>query len=107
MPKKSLTRDQIKTIAEELEINQPIMSYRVVGDRVELRLLGGSTAVYEEAGAGDVAVDLSKMGIKQLRFLATKFMVPKRSKMSKMQLIEALSEHDQSAIATAIATYNI
>jgi hypothetical protein len=42
-----LTPLQIQDIAERAEVDTPIMSYKVVGNRVELHLLGGAIASVE------------------------------------------------------------
>ena len=108
---KTLTNDQIKHIVEELEINQPIMSYKVVGSRVELRLLGGLTAVYNdpeaEPAVAELVEALARLKIKDIRFLATKFMIPKRGSMNKIQLIEALSNQDPTSLAAAIKQFDL
>lgn len=98
--------DLVKQAAEELGVDKPIMSYKVVGDRIELHLLGGSTAVWTarpvpKAVTGpvpDLAASpyqrrtLLTVSIKELRRQAAKRHLRGRSKMSRAQLIEALEK---------------
>ena len=97
MPEK-LTPDQLKSIVSTLKINQPVMSYRVVGNRVELRMLGGSTAVFHEVEKPS----LDEMSLSYLRTLAASFVIPGRAKMSKKNLLEALLQQDPEALQAAI-----
>jgi hypothetical protein len=43
----------LKKIAKELGIDQPIMSFRVVGSRVEVYPLGGEMLVWPDSPAGE------------------------------------------------------
>jgi hypothetical protein len=43
----------LKKIAKELEIDRPIMSFRVVGSRVEVYPLGGEMMVWPDSPAGE------------------------------------------------------
>jgi hypothetical protein len=43
----------LKKIAKELEIDRPIMSFRVVGSRVEVYPLGGEMLVWQDSPAGE------------------------------------------------------
>ena len=104
-----LSNEQLKHIVEELEINQPILAYKVVGDRIELRLLGGSTAVYDEGLPGQINIMqlLAGLSAKDLRFLAAKFMIKKRGTMNKIQLIEALAQQDPASVVAMKEKFNL
>ena len=93
-----LSPDQLKYILKSLKINSPVMAYRVVGNRVELQLLGGSTA--EFFMVDDPA--LHEMSLSYLRTLAAAFDIPGRDKMSKKSLLVALQEQDPVALQAAI-----
>ncbi|MGB3714493.1 MAG: hypothetical protein WA996_08700 [Candidatus Promineifilaceae bacterium] len=97
--------DLVKQAAVELGVDKPIMSYKVVGDRIELHLLGGSTAVWTarpvpKAVTGPVPdlagpfdrrrTRLAHLSTKELRSRASERRLRGRSKMSRSQLIEAL-----------------
>ncbi len=97
MPEK-LSPDQLKSIIKALKINQPVMSYRVVGNRVELRMLGGSTAEFINVENPT----LDEMSLSYLRTLAASFDIPGRAKMSKKKLLEALNQQDPAALQAAI-----
>ena len=77
---------KIKRAAKILEVDKPIMSYRVVGDRVELRLLGGSVAIL------DPHPSYRDMRVSELKQIARRLKVPGRSKMNREQLVQALEE---------------
>ena len=68
-----LSREELKVIAQKLGINQPILAHKVVGSRVELRLLGGSTAVYTKEDAVDILQLLANLSVKELKTLASLF----------------------------------
>jgi len=110
MPEKKLSGKQLKHIVNELDINVPVMSYRVVGDRVELRLLGGSTAVYTEAYDQDLpdpTGTLTRMTAKQLHTLAQAVLLPKQKSMTKAQLVRVLGKHDRPTLYAAIESLNL
>ena len=69
--------------AEVMEVDKPIMSYKVVGSRIELHLLGGSVAVLD-------SIDYSILTLTALRRLASESKIPGRSKMNREELIRAL-----------------
>jgi hypothetical protein len=78
----------IKQAVDELGVDKPIMSYRVVGNRVELYLLGGDVAVWP--GRSGRIYDFEQLSLKELRRTARMYNIRGRSKMSRAQLIEAL-----------------
>lgn len=105
-----LTSLEIKEIAIQLDINTPILSYRVVGDRVELHLLGGATAVWDPAivnkpttPAVDLLSLLSGMTVKELKAVAKELSIDTPKRMKKAELIEAIMRLEPIAIADAIA----
>jgi hypothetical protein len=104
-----LTKVQLKQIVQELEINQPVMSYRVVGSRVELHLLGGATAVYDPTAneMPDPTGTLTRMTLKRLHILAAAVLLPNQSKMNKAQLIKTLSKHDRPTLYAAIESLEL
>ena len=77
---------QVKQAAKILEVDKPIMSYRVVGGCIELYLLGGSVAVLDSR---PFYRDLTTVELNQL---ARRHKIPGRSKMNRDQLIQALEE---------------
>jgi len=84
---------RVKQAVKELGVDKPIMSYRVVGDRVELHLLGGS--IVRWPAIDDPEDPLSDSGLdfwtlKEIKNLASIHKIPGRSKMNRDQLIEAL-----------------
>lgn len=91
----------IKQATAELGIDKPIMSYKVVGDRIELHLFGGSTAVWtarpmptEDAGPDLAGPTFEDLSLRELRILAGARKIVGRSKMNRAQLIEALEVDD-------------
>ena len=80
---------RVKEAAIKLGIDKPIMSYRVVGSRLELHLLGGSVVCHQLYKSNPLYRD---MGLAELKKLATSHKIPGRSKMNRIQLIEALEE---------------
>lgn len=95
---------EIKQATENLGIDVPIMSTRVVGDRIELFLYGGTRVTFK-AGNHPVTADqppapspqapplnLQSYTKTQLLDLAAEHNIPYRSKMNKAQLLKALQE---------------
>lgn len=84
--------DLVKQAAVELGVDKPIMSYKVVGNRVELHLLGGSVAVWTRRSPGPYRrrAVLSRLSTKELRRQARLHEIRGRSKMSRSQLIDAI-----------------
>jgi hypothetical protein len=101
-------QQEIKQATEYLGIDVPIMSTRVVGDRIELYLYGGQrvtwkagnqparteTAAATWSAPADQAqpLDLSKYTRAQLLDLATEHKIPGRARMTKAQLVKAIQE---------------
>lgn len=105
MPK-DLTPEELQAIAKELSINTPIMSYRVVGDRVEIHLLGGRQLIYNRSMTVDIPSLLAVLTVKELRQLAKDLEVPGFSRKNKKALIKALSELDPNQVEYALALLN-
>lgn len=95
---------EIKAATLFLGIDVPIMSTRVVGDRIELFLYGGQRVTFK-AGKQPVTadqppapspqappLDLSSYTRAQLLDLAAEHEIPYRSKMNKAQLLKAIQE---------------
>lgn len=100
-----LTSLQIQDLAEELDITTPIMSYRVVGERVELHLLGGGVAVGrmgEPPPPAKTQLDLSQFTTKQLRKIAARIGIPGTSRLRKSELLAALDDIEPSILAVAM-----
>ncbi len=102
---------ELKHMAEELEVNRPIMAYRVVGDRVELHLMGGSKAIFqddEDRGPRELELFLDMIGRKkvgQLRKAAGIVGIENPSKLRKDDLIAALSNaalNDPESVLAAL-----
>jgi hypothetical protein len=94
-------QQEIKAATLFLGIDVPIMSSRVVGDRIELFLYGGQRITWKAGNqpvtadqAPDQAqpLDLSKYTRAQLLDLATEHKIPGRAKMTKAQLVKAIQE---------------
>ena len=68
----------------ELRVDKPIMSCRVLGDRIELYLLGGAKVIWPIPSALDL------MSTSELKRIARKRKIPGRSKMNRSELIKAL-----------------
>ena len=83
-----LTPERLKQLAMEIPITNPIMSHRVVGDRVELHLLGGMVVTASLTSLDD----LMQMDRDRLYELAQKYNVRGRSKMNVDQLRAAVAE---------------
>jgi hypothetical protein len=102
-----LTNLQIQDLAERLEVSSPIMSYRVVGERVELHLLGGGVAI----GSLGVpsAVVLEELSVKELRLIAAAVaqaglgQIPGAKKLRKSELLAALATIDPKLIEEVTA----
>ena len=101
-----LTPQQLQAIAKELNIKTPIFSYRVVGDRVELHLLGGRQVTYDPALAVDLPSLLSDLTVKELRLLAKDLGIAGISRMTKAALISALSGLDANNVADSFVKLN-
>lgn len=94
----------IKQAIEELGIDKPVMTSRVVGDRVELTLYGGERITYAPArptkasAKDDVAepantpVILEGLTVAELRTRAADAGISGRTTMKKAELIEALEQ---------------
>jgi hypothetical protein len=83
--------DEIALIAKavkELGINRPIMSHRVVGDRLELHLYGGDTLTYAIAEAPETPLFL--MSKKELIELAEERGIKVTSRMTKSRILAAI-----------------
>ncbi len=85
----TLSQRQLLDIAREQDVDVPIMSYRVTGDRVELFLYGGRT-ITAPAGFPRSASYLDNLSMKELRSIAKDLKIPGRTKMKKDDLIEAI-----------------
>jgi hypothetical protein len=107
-------QQEIKAATLFLGIDVPIMSSRVVGDRIELFLYGGQritwkagnqpepttaatntpwpTTATDEQPAQAKPLDLSEYTRAQLLDLATEHKIPYRAKMTKAQLVKAIQE---------------
>ena len=105
MPKQKLEPHEIQAIAEDLDINVPIMSYKVVGGRVELHLYGGGIAIHETQPAASIVDQLDNLRVRDLRKIAKELGITRTSmKLKKELLIElaARAEHDPAAVQEAI-----
>ena len=104
---KDLTSQQLQAIAKELDIKTPIVSYRVVGDRVELHLLGGQRVIYDPAiTAVEISSLLSDLTVKELRLIAQDLDVSGNSKMTKAALVKALSDLNANDVADSFVKLN-
>ena len=91
MPKNIDSR--VKKAAIKLGIDKPIMSYKVVGDRIELHLYGGSIVMWPPPGKRlhpGLIDQLEDTPVSDLRKLAREYHIAGRSKMTRDQLIAAL-----------------
>ena len=77
---------RLQEIAKKLGINQPVLSQRVVGSRIELFLLGGSEIVLE-AEPGE---ELESLDYDTLYRMAQQYAIRGRSRMKREALIDAL-----------------
>lgn len=85
--------DEIELITKaikELGIDKPIMSHRVVGERLELHLYGGDTLTYGVAKAPEQPLFL--MSKKELIAEAKRLGVTATAKMTKSQILAAIEE---------------
>ena len=82
---RELKPEELKAVIDELKVSNPVMSYRIVGSRIELNLLGGAIV----RGTIDNE-DLSNLSLKDLKSLATGLNIQGRSKMSREELEEAI-----------------
>jgi hypothetical protein len=99
-----LSELQIRDVIERAEVSTPVLAYKVVGNRVELHLLGGPVAYVEadwllepEAlaenvveAAGELLDDLEAMTYEALYKLAQKLNVRGRSTMVEGELVAAI-----------------
>ena len=96
----ALTDLQLQDVIERAEVSTPVLAYKVVGNRVELHLLGGPVA-YVEADwliepedvletAEKVLDELETMTYEGLYKLARKLKVNGRSSMNSAALVEAI-----------------
>ena len=109
MTEQKLEPHEIQAIAEDLDINVPIMSYKVVGGRVELHLYGGGIAIHEtRSAAGDVdevVAQLNGIRVRDLRKIAKELGVAKPTTKLKTELLVELAaraELDPAAVQEAI-----
>jgi hypothetical protein len=89
MPDIQIPRDQLKLVAQKLGINQPIGSAKVVGDRIEIRLMGGGVLFWPPDAP---SVNLAALTVSKLKQLAEDQGIAVTSKMKKADLIAALEE---------------
>lgn len=100
-----LSHEELQELAKELKINTPIMSHRVVGDRIELFLLGGHQVVSQPKQAVDIPSLLADLSVTQLRQIAKDLGVTGYSKMKKEALLHALSELPAHSVADALTHF--
>lgn len=96
-----LTSLEIQDLAERLDVSTPIMSYRVVGERVELHLLGGGVAI----GSLDekpTTAQLVNFTAKELRKIAVIIKIPGAAKLRKSELLAALADIEPRILVAAI-----
>lgn len=84
---------QIRDIAEQLDIDTPILSHKVIGSRVELYLLGGAVATFEL----EQEPQLDEMSYDELYALARKINLRGRSNMLADELRVAIAEQMEAA----------
>lgn len=90
---------EIQDLAEKLDITSPIMSYRVVGERVELHLLGGGVAI---GRLGEGVINLDDLSVRDLRKVAQAVKIPNAKRLRKAELLAALSIIDHNTLSTAL-----
>ena len=90
---------EIQDLAEQLDISSPIMSYRVVGERVELHLLGGGVAI---GRLGEGGIDLDDLTVSQLKAIAQAVKIPGAKRLRKAELLAALSTVDHNTLLSAL-----
>lgn len=96
---------EIQDLAERLDITSPIMSYRVVGERVELHLLGGGVAIGrlgEKLNDVQPAIDLDDLSVRDLRKIAQAIKIPGAKRLRKAELLAALSIVDHNTLSSAL-----
>ena len=93
MGDKQLTAQELQSAAKQLDVKTPIMSHKVVGNRVELHLLGGAVVQgqVKDLGAAETP-DLDSLGYRELYELAKTHNIKHRSNMNAEELREALKE---------------
>lgn len=94
---------EIQDLAEKLDITSPIMSYRVVGERVELHLLGGGVAI---GRLGEGVIDLDDLSVRDLRKVAQAVKIPNAKRLRKAELLAALSIIDHKTLSSALEEVN-
>jgi hypothetical protein len=117
---KQLSHEELQALAKDLDINTPIMSHRVVGDRIELHLLGGfeytvfdmlapEKLAPEKSGARaiDIPSLLADLSVKELRLIAKDLGISGYSKMKKAALVKALSSLDADLVSDTIVKLNL
>jgi hypothetical protein len=114
----ALTHQQIQDIAQREGVNNPIMSARVVGNRVELHLLGGAIHATElervpipTTGSDSTVVSssvpptprqyLSSLTVSQLKQLAAILNLNIPSKVKKGQLVELMAPYSLAELKEA------
>jgi len=98
---------EIQDLAEQLDISSPIMSYRVVGERVELHLLGGGVAIGRLGEKlNDVQpaiyIYLDDLSVRDLRKIAQAVKIPGAKRLRKAELLAALSTVDHNTLSSAL-----
>lgn len=83
-----LTPKELQDIARLARIDSPIQAHRVVGNRLELTLLGG---VKREIALHN-KVNLEELSLKELQSIAFDMEIPNRSGKTKAQLIKLIKE---------------
>jgi hypothetical protein len=86
---------RVKEAAIKLGVDKPIMSHKVVGDRIELHLYGGSVVTWPPPGKRlhpGLIDQLEDRPVSELRKLAREYHIAGQSKMNRAQLIAALEE---------------
>ena len=101
-----LTDLQLQDVIERAEVSTPVLAYKVIGQRIELHLLGGPVAYVEadwliepetvveaaEAAAENLLDELESMTYETLYKLAQKLKVRGRSTMEEGALRVAIRE---------------
>jgi hypothetical protein len=102
-----LSHKELQELAKELNITTPILAHRVVGDRVEVHLLGGREVIYDPSiSAVAIPELLSDLTLKELRLIAQDLGVSGYSKMTKAALVKALSNFDADTLSYTFVKLN-